>query len=219
MGCATPRLLGLFMVLVAAQACGYSDPGTGTATLSVQGSLACTFDSMQTDVVFTVGGSQAALTNANITLLDADSRATLHVPNVATQGTYAAVWPGYHRRVEIQIWAEADGLSARIEGPGRHTLIAPRTGATLAAKDPLQVEWATQDGIRADAVTISLGQGTAAHTAMDDRGHDQFAPSELGSGRDTVTVTRSQSITLGGAAPGSRISHSYGVTSTFINAP
>jgi hypothetical protein len=81
-------------LMVGVVACGYADPGDGTGTLKVVGTLACSFDTMQTDVHVEVSGTAQALTNANITLLDADSKQTLHVAADADAGHYSATWPG-----------------------------------------------------------------------------------------------------------------------------
>jgi hypothetical protein len=211
-------LLFVFTCLMGV-ACGFSDPGTGTQALGVQGTFDCSFATMQTEVQFNVSGTEAALANANITLVDADTRETLHVPPSDEVGTYRARWAGYHRRVEIQIWAEAQGLSAHMEGPGKHTLVLPRTGATLRPKESLQVAWATADGVRADEVTLQLSHADATQVLTYDGGTARFTPQALGQGRETVTVRRSQYLILAGAAEGSRLRHSYSVATEFINAP
>ena len=209
-------LVGLLAVWGAS--CGFADAGEGTGTLTVVGTLDCAFATLATDVTFTVHRGAEPLTNANITLTDADSHDSLHVPFEPEADAYRAQWPGYHRRVTAQIWSGADGLMARLEGPGRHTVTHPRSGAVLGLKDALDVRWSTEDGVRAHGVILRVedAAGGLTHTLEHDGGQHQFAASALAPGRATVTVTRLGQLTPHGGAEGSLLSSRYSVTTAIV---
>jgi len=209
-------LAGLLGLLGAA--CGFTDAGEGTGTLTVIGTLDCAFSTLTTEVAFTVHKGAEPLSNANITLTDEDSHDSLHVPLEAEAGEYRALWPGYHRRVTAQVWSEADGLMVRLEGPSRHTVVHPRSGAVLGLKDALDVRWSTEDGVRAQAVVIRVedAAGGLTHTLEHDGGQHQFAASTLAPGRATVTVTRVGQITPKGGAEGSLLLSRYSVTTPIV---
>jgi hypothetical protein len=199
-------------------ACGFADAGEGTGTLTVVGELDCAFDTLTTQVTFTVHKGAEPLTNANITLTDGDSHDSLYVPWEAGSGEYRAQWPGYHRRVTAQVWSGADGLMARLEGPGQHTVTHPRSGAVLGLKDALDVRWSTTDGVRAQAVILRVqdAAGGLTHTLEQDGGQHQFAASALAPGRATVTVTRVGQLTPHGGAEGSLLASRYSVTTAIV---
>lgn len=201
-----------------AAACGFTDAGQGTGTLAVTGELNCAFATMKTDVAFSIAGTDAALTNANITLLDEDTHDALHVAYTGTPGQYAATWPGYHRRISMQIWSEADGLMARLEGPGRHTVAHPRSGAVLPLKDAVDVLWSTDDGVRAQnvALTVADAQGGTQALLAHDGGQHQLPSAALHEGRATITVSRSAQVELLGGARTSVVRMSYSVNTDIV---
>ena len=206
-------------LVVGLVACGYADPGDGTGTLKVVGTLACSFDTMQTEVHLEVSGTAQAQSNANITLLDADSKETVHVPADADAGHYTAAWPGCHRRVMLQVWSEADGLMARLEGPGLHTVAHPRAGSVMSVHDALDVVWATRDGVRAQEVLLEVtgeNEQVARHILNHDRGHDHFKADVLAPGRSTLRVRRSHTLELLGGQEGSQVVASYSVSTPLV---
>lgn len=200
-------------------ACGYADVGEGTGTLAVTGHLDCAYPSQQTAVALTLLREAAAVTDANVTLQDGDTHETLHVPYDEGTQQYTAVWTGYHRRVTWQIWSGADGLMARTEGPSRHTVAHPHTGAVLQVHDSLDVRWATGDGVRAEAVTVqvvSTDQQPVSHSLTHDGGQHQVAASALSAGHSTLTVQRLDKLVPLGAAEGSALITSYSVSAGIV---
>lgn len=197
-------------------ACGYDDPGQGSQTVKLQASLACAYPTLHTAASFALSQAGAPLENANVTLFDADSHERLEVPATTVPGSYAADWPGYHRRVQVHVWRGADGMSFQVEGPSQHTIETPRAGTVLSRSAQLKVRWRTTDGVRADEVKVAVTGAREANRRGSDGGKARFAARELGDGRHTLTVRRVRVLVPAGGAPGSRLTASYAVATPFV---
>lgn len=197
-------------------ACGFDDPGAGSQTVKLQATIACAYPTLHTAASFALSQAGVPFENANVTLFDADSHERLEVPATTTPGSYAADWPGYHRRVQVHVWREADGMSFQVEGPSQHTIEAPRAGTVLSRSAQLKVRWRTTDGVRADEVKVAVTGAREATRRGGDGGKARFAARELGEGQHTLTVRRARVLVPAGGAPGSKLTASYAVTTPFV---
>lgn len=214
-----PRYTLLALALGAAGACGYSDPGKGTQTLAVTGALDASFATLATALDFVVLKEAQPITDATITLQDADSRDTVVVPFDASSQRYLGLWPGLHRRVLVQVAHGADSLEAQVEGPARHTVAHPHQGAVLRRQDPLDVRWATEDGVRADSVAVVVRDGdreVMRHVLRHDSGQDHIVATALGAGSVDLTVARETALVPRGGAEGSTLVCRYSVSTHVV---
>lgn len=209
------RLLVACLALAAAS-CGYDDPGEGSQTVRLKATLACSYPELVTEASFALSISGAPLTNANVVVFDAETHERLEVPATDTPGSYLGTWPGYHRRVQVHVWHQTDGMNFAIEGPSQHTIDTPRPGTVLGRSTPLKVRWRTTDGVRADEVETRVDGSRAVSRRGGDGGKVRFASRELGSGQHTLTVRRSRTLVPAGGAPGSKVTSSYVVATPFV---
>lgn len=209
------HLLVACLALVGAS-CGYDDPGEGSQTVRLKATLACSYPELVTEASFVLSVSGAPLTDANVVAFDAETHERLEVPATDTPGSYFGAWPGYHRRVQVHVWREADGMNFAIEGPSQHTIDTPRPGTVLGRSTPLKVRWRTTDGVRADEVETRVDGSRAVSRRGRDGGRVRFGSRELGSGQHTLTVRRSRTLVPAGGAPGSKVTSSYVVATPFV---
>jgi hypothetical protein len=208
---------------LALMACGnYTDPGSGSGTLRVIA-----------DARYVVGsGNETELTvrvttpagddvdNALVSARDGKNDETFNVPFQAN-GRYRVTLAGYRRRLELKAEIGSDFVTAKLEGPGAHTITNPKAGAFSRTEfgGNLKVEWSTKDGIRTDEIRIDVAHSllsTSTRTSSDDTGSYKLPMSLLPNPGDyDLALTRSNHIDLQGGSPGSVFTSSYVVATTF----
>jgi hypothetical protein len=209
---------------------GYTDPGTGSHTLTVQADLAYHLGNSTTAVDVTVEtAGPVGVADATITVHDPDANTTTPVPYQPgpNGNAYHLALGGWHRRIELSISAPEGSLEAKIEGPGPHHIDAPQQGELLSyggMGDNLLVEWATVDGLKADAVTVDLQDAQFSTTLSDDTGSTTIPKAKLAHAlnqTETVRVTRQNHVALAGTikGSGSTMTMSYEVGNDFSLLP
>ena len=177
--------------------CSYSDAGTGTHTLQVKASL--DYAAGDTDIshllVEILDSAGQPVSDAAVTLLDGDTGEEFTLPE-ADSGIYRSDIPKYRRRAQLIIKRGTDRLEGQLEGPGPHLIETPVQAGTVNRVDlvdHLEVEWTTEDGLKADQVTLGLDDGFST-TETEDRGFATIPKDELHSGSEGVTVRRRNSL-------------------------
>jgi hypothetical protein len=197
-----------------------NDPGTGTATLVVTGSVS----------------AQAHLTNA-LTAADFDTqfsvRLTLNTQTVSTgtvtitslSGTYPLTFqangqgngqrwtgqaPAYDEVYRLDVDSGVDNVhNVRIDGPSLHSFAAPTAGAQVDSTMPLMIMWNANDA--ADSAALRTDQ--IDNLAIPDTGSYMLAAGSLKSAKDkaepnTIRLTRTNRVIPAGGAAGSELSAS-----------
>jgi hypothetical protein len=203
-------------------ACGYADPGDGSGTLEVQAIFAYASGSGKdsTHMKVDVKARNTATTNATVTVTDADTDTIFQLPAKGSSGSYQLDQSGYHRRLQLKVESGNDTLTCQIEAPGRHTVKAPQQGQVVSIGQGLEVAWATEDGVRADRVTVSLKsspQGPWSTTS--DTGSYGLPANVLKAGAEQVTVARTNQVVPAGGAGNSVVIASYEVEGGFTVQP
>lgn len=203
-------ILGLSLI-----ACGYTDAGTGTQTLEVNAALhyAWQTDSTEADLWLTRAGE--AVPNATVHLTNADTKLQQGVEPDVAPGHYKVALEGYARRLQLAIKADTDTLVCQIEGPGRHTVAEPAPGTVVGYGEALPVRWATEDGVRADSVTVTLEGVTWSQKLTNDQGHSQIPARVLVPGMQTLTVERRSHVVPEGGSGHSHVDMAYAVSTPF----
>jgi hypothetical protein len=216
----TKKLLFWLAMSSLANACTYTNPGGGTQTLEVQALLHYNTQSVAgatspiTKVQILVQKNGAAVANPTITLMDADTNQTYTIAGSGGGSTFNSQIPGYHRRMSLSVTAGSDNLQAHLEGPGPFTLSSPEEGAAISQSGGLNVAWQTDDGVKADQVTVLLLPANASNTGHDTGGF-QFPSSDLGLGPQMVSVTRSSMVVPAGGTGQSSFQSDYEVDVKF----
>lgn len=207
-------------------ACTYTDGGEGTKTLFVVASSR--FDvggANGAEMIVEVSKDGAAVSDVLVRLRDDDSDELFELPESAVAGRYSSTVPGYHRRLQLAVQSGSDALEAKLEGPGPHVIESPRAGGVdrSGMGGELDVAWATEDGLRADEVVVSI-RNVDAHdiveerTITDDTGsYDEIPMAVFPPNADNyrLTLTRRNRVDLDGGTSGSTFVVSYGVETTF----
>jgi len=205
---------GLLAFASALASCGgFTDGGDGSHTLAVDARASFEAGNGSMDVRVSVDKSSAHVAGAIVTVRDDASNAVFTLDD--TGNSYRAnIAGGYRRRLQLDISSGSDKLTAKLEGPGPHFVSKPFEDQTIKlGGDPLTVEWAVSDGIRAQGVAVSLdGSDYRGETTHDDGSVD--IPRELlRAGDDTIHVERTNDVVLDGATPGSTFVMSYEASS------
>ena len=199
-----------------AAACGYTDAGTGSRTLLVNGSIS--YNPMAEQGASTlrldVKKEGVSITDAIVQVTDAgnNERYTLHAVGTGYEG----IWPGYHRRIAWHIVSGDDNVTCQLEGPGRHTVTAPSHAATHSLGAPLHVTWRTGDGVRAEEVFLRVTPGSYTATLNDDAGTVHIGAPTLEPGKSTISVLRRTAVVPAGAAADSLLYYDYEVQNDFL---
>jgi hypothetical protein len=210
------------LVIIAAllPACGgYTDSGDGSKTLRVEA-----------DIVYLAGGANAifaevrvtkngdAVHDAKVTLTDGDTDEVINLDENGGSGNYDGGTDGYHRRLALEVKHSKDELNAKLEGPGDHTILDPKNNETTSQDDigdHLEVKWSVKDGIAADEVRIAIDGDHPYNT--DDSGQFGDIPgSKIDKGSRTVSVARTNRVSLKGGTSGSEMTLSYVAANDFI---
>jgi hypothetical protein len=209
------RLTFAACIGLATAACGYTDAGVGSKTLEVNASLQYTWetDSTRAEIWLTRAGT--AVTDANVVLLDADSHQQRPVANALAAGHYAVDLVGYPRRLQLSVRVGDEGLACQIEGPGRHLIAAPAPGTTIGYGEALSVQWKSEDGVRADSVTVRVADIPWSLHITNDQGHAAVPAHVLMPGIQTLTVERRSQVIPNGGAGHSHVDMVYAVSTPF----
>jgi hypothetical protein len=204
------------LVFVCAVAsCGYTDAGTGTQTLEVNAALHYDWQSDSTLADIWLIRAGTAVQNANVHLIDADTKIVQTVGADVAPGHYVMTLGGYARRLQLNISAENDALVCQIEGPGRHVVAAPAPGTVVHYGEPLAVRWRTEDGVRADSVNVTLEGINWSVRLTDDQGHSEVPARVLTPGMQTLTVERRSHVVPQGGSGHSHVDVAYAVSTPF----
>ncbi len=208
--------LGVAWALSLATACGYTESGTGTHTLQVNGSVSYnpTEASDASALFIEVKKQGVSITDALVQLTDADTGEKFTVPAAGT--AYKVDWPGYHRRIAWHIVAGNDHVMCQLEGPGRHTVSAPAHASVQKMAQPLDVAWRTADGVRGGEVMLRLDPGAYKTTLAHDEGAVRIGAPDLAPGLTTISVLRRTAVVPAGAVAPSALSYDYEVQNTFL---
>lgn len=213
----------LAIPVLALAACGYTDAGSGTNTLLVTARARFTVGDDSTDVRVQVHKAGLAVDNAStIGVRDGETGDIFPLARDSS-GSYRASIPGYHRRLALEVQApnssggKPDALAAKLEGPSPHVIVNPKAGGITRGSQgsTLDVEWACNDGIGADEVTIGVDTGFSKVVTSDSGKAAGPAMATLLSGSYELTVTRTNTTDLAGGVTGSAFSISFGVETRF----
>lgn len=197
-------------------ACGYNDTGEGTRTLNVQANVQYDWqvDAMHAD--FYLSHPEHVVDHANVILVRADTQTRYQAYPTQAPGKYSVDIPGYAQRLDLSIQTEQDALTCRLEGPGAHVVLSPAPGTTVSADDDLAVRWATDDGIRADVVMLSLPEINWQQQLDKDTGRAVVPRQVLSEGQHVVKIRRSNRLLPAGSLDAqSAIDVTYSVIAPF----
>jgi hypothetical protein len=206
---------------------GPTDPGTGTATLTIDANVSAdesTNDArvatqFGTDFTVNITKAGAVISAATVTIGSAGGSVTL--AETATPGTYAGTQAGYHQTYTLDVVAGADNVrGVRLVGPAFHTISSPTEGATYPAGQPITVNWAPGGAPEATVETRSMPETTTNDSGTFTVGAS-FLAGEPGRVEDErVRVRRASRTPLAGGAAGSDLSVTVrNQVELFIDAP
>lgn len=215
-----PYLLPLLLLT----ACGdFTDGGSGSGTLEVDARASYSSDTDRTEIRVDVRVQAGDPDDARVRITDDESNEVLELEVTPNAGLNVArfngVFSGYRQRLEIEVERGSDDLDGKIEGPGRHVIESPANGTAVSLDDignSLEIEWAVEDGLRADSVTVSLDESDFDATVTDDRGDLDVDVEFLELGDEEIEVQRTNSVVLSGGLVGSKFDFSYSVENEFI---
>ena len=158
------RLLFVFGVALALNACGYTDTGSGSGTLQVNALI--TYAAGENDTssveITVLDNSGSPLSGAAVELKDdqtGDTFAAAEQDVADAPGVYTTSINKYRRRLELTISKDSHSLDGKLEGPGEHTIEFPAFGQSVNRSDfgeSMEVTWTTTDGLMADRVTLTV---------------------------------------------------------------
>ena len=224
-----------FVVLSALGACGGSDfdpgagddPGTGTSTLTIEGTvaaraqisnaLAATDFDTSVSVRVTAGTTTVSTGTVAVTTASGKIQLAFSPDDQRWKGTL----PSYEEVFQLDVDSGADYVHGlRIDGPEAFHFTAPTPGATVDSTMQLPIAWSTDSA--ADAAAIDTDQVQAI--AIADTGTYTLAAGSLKTEKDkartnTLTLTRSNTLVPGGAAGGSQFTISIRNQIDLVAAP
>lgn len=222
-------------LLVALTACGGSDldpgagddPGTGTSTLTVDGSVSAnprfsnarTSGEFETDFSVRIQLNGQNVTQGTVTMTSSSGTVVLAYDQ-DNNGRWRGNGAGYD---EVYILDVDSGLDyvhdVRVDGPSIHTFKEPIAGATVDATMPLMVKW-NED----NADSAAIDAENVDRIAIPDTGSYSVSPGALKSEKDKarenqIRLTRTNRVVPGGAAGGSELSVSIENEITVVAQP
>lgn len=200
--------------------CGsWSDAGTGNKVLEVTGSLEydATADNPACKLQLVVRRNGVLVPTAQIKITDGDNKQSWPVPysDLLEDSYYLGDLPWIFR-LQLNVQDGADNLSARLEGPTPHSILKPLAGARLLRKNGLEVAWRSENGAKAEEVTISLKNAKYSYRLKEDRGAHMVAGNTLVLGGDEITVSRTNRLILIGGAGNSTLQTTYRAATRFV---
>jgi hypothetical protein len=208
--------------VLALAACGYTDAGSGTNTLLVAADASFTVGDDNTRLSVHVHKAGVAVDGATVNMRDGDTNELFTLRNTGS-GTYTLDTPRYRRRLALEVQAantsggSADSLVAKLEGPGPHVIVNPKAGGLTRGSQgsTLDVEWACNDGVGADQVSVHVDDGFSRLVTGDSGKTDGPPMATLASGNHDLRVRRINTVELSGGVTGSVFTVSFGVQSSF----
>jgi len=190
-----------------------SEPGTGTATLSVNGDVVATplvpNASQPTDFTTSfeidVSKAGASVTGATVTVTSDAGQVVLTQSDGPLGRRWRGAQNGYYEIYQLTIEAGTDNVrGVQVDGPALHYFTAPLPGATVDATMPLVVSWKRGE----PATVISIDTRELDQIAISDTGTYTIPVGGLKSKsteteQEQLTVDRAERITPAGAAVGS----------------
>ncbi|MBI5509948.1 MAG: hypothetical protein HY903_14425 [Deltaproteobacteria bacterium] len=215
------RCLSSSVLLLLAAGCGYTDSGSGSNTLEVIATVEYRADDNSTRAEITVNKSGAKVEGAQVVLTDGDSGDEFAIAqqNNGNNTVYRNEISGYHRKMALKVASGSDELTGQLEGPGPHIISNPDNSEILdrnSMGDTFEVRWTTEDGIRADEITIRFNQGDFETTISNDNGKYSVPTTKLNAQNDEVRVTRRNRTKLSGGILASSLEISYRVENSVI---
>ncbi len=205
----------LATAMSAIAACGgFTNGGGGTNTLEVEALVSFAAGNANMNARVSVVQNGAQVQGAVVTLRDEETEAVF---NLEPESNFyrANIAGGYRRKLELKIERGEDNLDAKLEGPGEHFVSNPFDGTTIElGENPLTVNWAVSDGIRADDVAITLDGSEYRGETSHDRGEVEVPRELLRVGDDVIHIERSNGVDLDGGTGSSRFTISYDASST-----
>lgn len=222
-------------LLVALSACGGSDldpgagddPGTGTSTLTVDGSVtanarlanARTSGEFDTDFSVRIQLNGVSVTQGTVTMTSSSGTVVLAYDQ-ENNGRWRGNGAGYD---EVYILDVDSGLDyvhdVRVDGPSIHTFSEPVAGATVDATMPLMVKW-NQD----NADTAAVDAENIDRISIPDTGSYSISPGALKSEKakareNQIRITRTNRVVPAGAAGASEMTVSVENEITVVAQP
>ncbi len=210
-------------LFLGAAACGGSDldpgagddPGTGTSTLTVNGSVSANprlsnaqnAGEFQTEFSVRLQLNGQNVTTGTVTMTSASGSVVLAY-TADNNGRWRGAAAGYDEVYILDVDSGADNVhGVRVDGPDIHTFKAPLAGATVDATMPLMVKWACDQ--QADSAAIDAEN--IDRLSIPDTGSYSMLAGALKSDRDKIKenqirLTRTNRVTPAGAAGGSELS-------------
>lgn len=214
----------VFLVSIAAGgagACGGSDldpgagndPGKGTLTLLVDGSVSATPQltnarepaDFTTELSVRVTLNQQPVTTGTVTITSASGQFPLTFR--PDPGRWEGTAPGYDEVYILDVVSGADTVEGvRVDGPDIHTFKAPVAGATVDSTQPLLLTWDSDQ--KAD--TASVDTEKLDRIAIEDTHQYMLAGGALKAEKDkvsenTIRLSRTNRVTPTGAVAGSEL--------------
>lgn len=189
------------------------DPGTGTQTLVVDGSVRATnrlanarsYGEFDTDISVRVTLNGQSVTTGTVTITSASGTVPLVFDPSPDNGRWEGQLPGYDEVFVLDVQAGPDEvIGVRVDGPDRFVFTSPSPGASVDSRMPLAVGWECED----TAESASIRAGEIESVAIDDTGEFSLPPGSLKAEKDRarengLRITRTNRVTPAGAAAGS----------------
>jgi hypothetical protein len=195
-----------------------SDPGGGTKTLAVDGSVSAhnklvnaqTSADFDTDFSVQVTLGTQPVTTGTVTITTASGAVplTFQAAGNGQNDRWTGTAAGYDEVYILDIVSGTDKVSGvRVDGPDIHVFTAPTAGATVDSTMPLDVAWARGDA----AQSASIRSDQLDALAIPDTGEFSLTAGSLKADRqqakvNTLRITRTNSVTPAGAVGGSAVS-------------
>jgi len=209
-------MAGLAGTAVGLVACGGNldpgagnDPGTGTRTLAIDGtvhasprlinaSLASDFD---TDFTVQVSLNNQTVTTGTLTITSVGGKS----PLTYHDGRWSGSAPGYDEVYVLDVMSGPDSIAGvRVDGPDIHVFSTPSQGAPVDTTMPLTIKWHRD----AEANTAELRADTFERITIPDTGAYALASGSLKADKSqarlqTLRLLRTNRVAPSGAAAGS----------------
>lgn len=209
------RNLVVGLIAALAVACGGSDPGSGTKTLHVNGTLFSDGSPTGTWISLAVreGHANGGIIEDAVVLLTPQGGNEIPVPFTIFRQNFKNEF-AWAKSYRLKVTRGNDKLEALIEPPGLTTITAPAAGSVYnrAAGTPLRVTWVDSFERRAQQVTVELDDGQFSSSSQEilTNGDELFydIPSSSWTSPTTserVRITRRFSLSLAGGSPGSTL--------------
>jgi phage tail sheath gpL-like len=206
LGKSSASVLLTLVALVGAPACGSdsaTDPGTGTQTLAVQGTMTRNADDDTASLHVNVQRAGVRVDDAMVTVHSERGDVTLTHDG---SGDYVGVQAGWAGSYRLEVAAGADRLEGSIRAPELMTLLSPdpttAIDAHAAVNGVVTLRWS---GEAADSIRVRSKDFDYEGT---DEGHVDMAAAQLKESSQEVELRRENSVALAGGVPGSTLSAS-----------